>query len=300
LGIVVASVVTGGWLAWGGNEAHWVVLMLGLPMAVVGLLADVRHLSIKIRLGVQVAVIAGFLMLSGNWPEIGLPAGMALQGWILLGLVLFVGVWWVNLFNFMDGIDGIAAVQAICMLLSGAGLAWWGDPGIVHDPAWIFSLCIAAATFGFLLINWPPARIFMGDVGSTWLGFMIFAVAMLSIQAGWLSYSAWLVLAAVFMTDATVTLITRMGRGERWYEAHRSHAYQRLSRRGCVGREVGHRSVTLLVLVVNLLWLGPLAWACLQWPQWSLVFAGLAYMPLVTVAIRLGAGKPGDIPSKAG
>src|SRR3546814_11087610 len=71
-------------------------------------------------------------------------------------------------------------------------------------------LCVAAATVGFLLLNWPPANIFMGDVGSTWLAFMVFALALLSVQAGWLSYAAWLVLAAVFVTDATVTLLTRM------------------------------------------------------------------------------------------
>ena len=79
--------------------------------------------------------------------------------------------------------------------------------------------CVAAATAGFLLLNWPRAKIFMGDVGSTWLAFLIFALALLSIQAGWLSYASWQVLAAVFVTDATVTLLTRMARGERWYEA---------------------------------------------------------------------------------
>src|SRR3546814_15076754 len=90
---------------------------------------------------------------------------------------------------------------------------------------------------------------------------MVFALALLSVQAGWLSYAAWLVLAAVFVTDATVTLLTRMLRGERWYEAHRSHAYQRLSRRWQGGRKAGPRAVTLLVVAVNGLWLAPLSWA---------------------------------------
>jgi Fuc2NAc and GlcNAc transferase len=100
--------------------------------------------------------------------------------------------------------------------LACAGLAAWGRPDVVADPAWIWMLCIAAATVGFLLFNWPPAKIFMGDVGSTYLAFMIFALALFSVQAGWLSCAAWLVLAVVFATDATVTLLTCMARGERW------------------------------------------------------------------------------------
>lgn len=108
------------------------------------------------------------------------------------------------------------------MLLAGAVMAVWANAKVVSSPAWMWMLCIAAATMGFLLLNWPPAKIFMGDVGSTWLAFMVFALALLSVQSGWLRYAAWLVLGAVFVTDATVTLLTRMLRGERWYEAHRS------------------------------------------------------------------------------
>ena len=128
---------------------------------------------------------------------------------------------------------------------------------------------------------WPPAKIFMGDVGSTWLGFMLFALALLSVQACWLSYATWLVLAAVFVADATVTLLTRLLRGERWYEAHRNHVYQKLARRWG-----GHRPVTLLAVGINVLWLAPLAWACAAWPQWTFGWVLLAYAPLVVGAIE--------------
>lgn len=93
---------------------------------------------------------------------------------------------------------------------------------------------------------------------------MVFALALLSVQAGWLSYATWLALAAVFITDATVMLLTRLLRGERWYEAHRNHAYQKLTRRWG-----GHRPVTLLAVGINVLWLAPLAGACAAWPQWA-------------------------------
>ncbi|BDX22485.1 glycosyltransferase WbpL [Polynucleobacter sp. TUM22923] len=292
LGVVAAALVAGAWLAWSGANQLWPVLALSLPLAWVGFLDDVRHLSAKWRFAVQLAVVAGLLAALGGLPPLVLWAGLGLDGWLLLGLLFLVGAWWINLFNFMDGIDGIAGMQAVFMLLGGAGLAAWANPAAFTSPVWMLMLCVSAATMGFLLLNWPPAKIFMGDVGSTWLGFMIFALALLSIQAGWLSYAAWLVLAAVFVTDATVTLLTRMAHGERWYEAHRSHAYQRLSRRWHGDRKVGHRSVTLLVTTINLLWLAPWAWACLLWPQWALGWVLLAYAPLVVGVAASGAGRP--------
>jgi len=263
------------------------------PAACMGGVSRRREaLSAKWRFAVQMAVVAGLLATLGGLPPLMLWAGLGLDGWLLLGLLFFVGAWWINLFNFMDGIDGIAGMQAVFMLLGGAGLAAWANPAAFTSPVWMLMLCVAVATMGFLLLNWPPAKIFMGDVGSTWLGFMIFALALLSIQAGWLSYAAWLVLTAVFVTDATVTLLTRMARGERWYEAHRSHAYQRLSRRWHGDRKAGHRSVTLLVTTINLLWLAPWAWACLLWPQWALGWVLFAYAPLVVGVAASGAGRP--------
>lgn len=291
LGVVIASTVAGVLLAWGQSQALAAPIVLAVPLALVGLLDDIRHLSARVRLGVQVAVCTGLLITLGSVPEI--PIGnVVLGGLALSGLLLLVGVWWINLFNFMDGIDGIAGVQAVFMLLAGAALTAWGNPDAMASPVWMLMLCVVAATVGFLLMNWPPAKIFMGDTGSTWLGFMIFALALLTIQSGWLSYAVWLVLGAVFVTDATVTLLTRMVRGERWYEAHCHHAYQRLARRWQGQRNAGHRSVTLLVAMVNLLWLAPMTLACTQWPQWIPGLVILAYAPLVMGAFALGAGKP--------
>lgn len=290
LGIVVASTVAGVWLAWGQSPTVLALIALAVPLALVGLLDDIRHLSVRVRLGVQVAVCTGSLIVLGTVPEITV-GSVVLGGLVLSGLILLTGVWWINLFNFMDGIDGIAGVQAVFMLIAGAALVAWRNPDAMASPFWMLMLCIVAATVGLLLLNRPPARIFMGDTGSTWLGFMIFALALLTVQSGWLSYAVWLVLGAVFVTDATVTLLTRMARGERWYEAHRNHAYQRLARRWQGERNAGHRSVTLLVAMVNLLWLAPMAWACMQWPQWMPGLVILAYTPVVMGTLALGAGK---------
>jgi Fuc2NAc and GlcNAc transferase len=292
VGIVLAATAVGGLFAWEHPYLLWGVLGLGVPIAFIGLLDDIHHLSIGIRIAVQTAVFAGLLVLLGDMPPLTLFGGLALDGVFLWCVLLVSGVWWINLFNFMDGIDGIAGSQAVVMLLLAAALTAWFNVDAITSPVWILILCIAMATVGFLFLNWAPARIFMGDVGSNWLAFTIFAVALLTIQAGWMSYAAWLVLAAVFVTDATVTLLTRMARGDRWYEAHRSHAYQRLSRRWRDDRNKGHRSVTILVTLTNMLWLGPLAWACLASPHWALVWLAMAYLPLIFGAIILGAGKP--------
>lgn len=293
LGVVVAGSLSGfGLVLCTGWALGGFVLGLAAVLAAVGLRDDMSHLPAGLRFSVQVAVCAGLLTVMEDLPSLELSMGLEVQvaGWGLFGLLLLAGVWWVNLFNFMDGIDGIAGMQAMFMLLTGAAAAW-SHPDSMSNPAWLLMLLVAAATLGFLLLNWPPAKIFLGDTGSTWLAFIVFALALLSIQAGLLSYAVWLVLAAVFTTDATVTLITRVLCGECWYVAHRSHAYQRLSRRWQSDRKHAHRSVTLLATAVNGLWLAPWVWACIKCPAISEVFVVAAYLPLVFAMLLLGAGR---------
>lgn len=191
----------------------------------------------------------------------------------------------------MDGIDGIAGVQTITMLVASSILMALTHPGIIGGPLWSLALCIVAATLGFLLLNWPPARIFMGDSGSIWLGLMIFALALLTVQQNLLSYATWLILAASFISDATITLLIRLSHGERGYEAHRTHAYQRLSRRWHGNRKTGHQRVTILVLGINVVWLAPLAWGALLSPKYSLIFLIMAYLPVVIGVVWAGAGR---------
>jgi Fuc2NAc and GlcNAc transferase len=292
LGILLGGSIAGFWVAWGQSEQWWVILGLAFVLGMVGLLDDIRHLPALVRFGVQLTVCVLLL-----WSVAGAasqsPIPLPFTGgwgnplvWLLSVILVFAGVWWINLFNFMDGIDGIAGSQAVFMLVAGAVLGAWFQPLGISSAVWVWMLAIAAATVGFLILNWPPARIFMGDVGSTYLAFMILALALLSVRDGWLTFPVWLVLGAIFFSDATVALLRRMLAGERWFEAHRSHAYQRLSRRWGA-----HRPVTLLTITVNVLWLAPLAWACLAWPKWAWACVVLAYGPLVVAMVMLGAGK---------
>ncbi|KAB2318218.1 glycosyl transferase family 4 [Betaproteobacteria bacterium SCN1] len=268
------------------------VAVLTFPLAVMGLLDDLRHMSIVLRLSTQTLVCGALL-----WgPLAGLPAitfgdTVPLEGYGLSVILLLAAVWWVNLFNFMDGIDGLAGGQAISMALLAATMIVSTQADAWGSPLWWALLAIAASTSGFLMQNWSPARIFMGDVGSTWLGAILFAIAGLTIAAGWMTYAAWLILAAVFITDATVTLATRVARGEPWYRAHRDHAYQKLVRRFGPDRTRAHRRVSLLAMAVNGLWLGPLAWLSLEQTAFASLWLGLAYVPLVVAAVWIGAGR---------
>ncbi len=281
LGMVLAGTLVVGGLSWrAGAPVLGEVLGLAAVLALTGLRDDLHPLPARVRLAVQAAVCTGLLGLLGLT---GAP------WWVLLP-VLLGALWWVNLFNFMDGIDGLAAAEALFMLGGAALLAASGHPERWAQPLWVALPCLAAAAAGFLAINWPPARIFMGDVGSTWMAFMVLALALLTVAAGWLQAVVWPILGAGFIADASVTLLVRMATGQRWTEAHRSHAYQRLSRRWH-----SHRSVTLLMAAFNLCWLLPLAWAAQRAPQWGAAALALAYLPALAGALAWGAGRRDDV-----
>lgn len=291
IGLVIAGSLTGLLLGWQSNwVVEWGVLAISCVLAGVGLRDDLRAMPASLRLGIHTLMGAGLLFALDGMPEVQRFVGAPLGRTVTYIFLLLVIVWWINLFNFMDGIDGMAGAQAVFMLLSGAVLLGWSRPDVVASPTWIWMLCIAGAVGGFLFLNWDPARIFMGDVGSIYLSFMVVSLALLSIQNDWVpvlsGLAMWAILGAAFVVDATITLFTRMVIGERWYDAHRNHVYQRLSRR--FGR---HLPVTLLFMTVNVVWLLPLAAACVFWPQGVLIWTSLAYLPLVVLAIVLGAGK---------
>ena len=256
----------------------------GALVAVVGFVDDHRHIAPRWRLLGHVVAAVWVLSWVGGLPPLRLE-GFALDlGWVGHGLAALYLVWLLNLTNFMDGIDGLAGVETITVCLSDVLLyVLAGPPG---STPWVAPLVLASATMGFLVWNWPPARIFMGDAGSGFLGLMLGA---LSLQAAWAApatFWSWIILLGVFIVDATVTLTVRVIGGERFYEAHRSHAYQHAAK-----RRGAHRPVTLAVGAINFCWLLPIAvLVALGWfngPVGVLV----AYAPLVATALWLRAGR---------
>ena len=191
----------------------------------------------------------------------------------LLALLIVPGLTWLlNLYNFMDGIDGLAGFEAVSVASTAALLIFWQAPGSGLSLA---LLLIAAATAGFLWWNWPHARIFMGDGGSGWLGFMLGAIALCSLFSGVLSLWPWLILLGVFIVDASATLARRLLCGEAVFRPHRSHAYQRWSR-----YFNSHNVVTIITLLINLLWLFPLAVIAVAFPAFGMAWLIVAWAPL--------------------
>lgn len=278
--LALPLLATMGLLAW---PLAWALLGAGAAVAVLGFLDDHGHIAARWRLLGHFAAAIWALFWLGGLPPLTLLGFNVDLGWIGHGLAAVYLVWLLNLYNFMDGIDGIASVEAICVCLGCALLYWLVIP---NDAAGMrLCLLLAAAVIGFLFWNFPPARIFMGDAGS---GFLGITLGVLSLQAAWAAPQllwSWLILLGVFIVDATFTLLRRLLRGDKVYEAHRSHAYQYASR-----RFGSHLPVTLIVGALNVLWLLPLAlWVGLGGVD-GLLGVLIAYVPLLVIAVKYNAG----------
>ena len=264
-------------------EIKYAVIFLtsGGIVAAAGFLDDRYSLPASARLGAQLLAASLFVVFLGDaqqsWlAEVGF--GYRPIGALCLLMAL---IWGTNLFNFMDGIDGIAGSEAV--FVTGAG-AWinsqHGDPGIT---AALLSLC--AASGGFLVWNWPPARIFMGDVGSVFLGLMVSMLGLTASMSASVPLQVWFILGGLFVLDATVTLLRRVLRGDRWFEAHRLHAYQQLARRWN-----SHLLVTIVFIAIDLFWLLPWAWYAANTPTHATRSLAVALIPLLLLVLAAGAG----------
>lgn len=276
LSLVLAGLLT--------QQNIWAIAILSGLMALLGLVDDLRDLSPFLRFPIQIVLITILVVASGPLPPIELLLGLQFSGAVLVCVLVLVGLWWVNLYNFMDGIDGIAASQAILVLML-AGLLWWlNDEAAVSTPLLWMMAILASATAGFLVLNWPPASIFMGDAGSNFIAMAILGIALATVSSGYLSYAEWLILTCVFVSDTTVTLVRRIARGERPWRAHRRHAFQQAARRW------GHSNVTVACGAATFFWAAPLAFTARAWPelQWALVTA--SYVPLAIITVKLGGG----------
>ena len=251
----------------GGSYAMPALIVVGAAYGILGWIDDHRSLPIAPRLLVQLALAAAFVMFCA--PGLAGPlAGLTgLSAWFALPVVVVAVAGFVNVFNFMDGADGYAGGVTVAALAGGAVVATLtGDHELL-----LATLALGAAAAGFLVWNWQPARIFMGDVGSYFLGFQFCALAARDVLAGhgaWL----WVILLAPFITDGALTLARRIWRRERFWRAHRTHAYQVLILSG-----FSHAAVSTGVVVITLGVLAPVAlWARVQ-PAFALALTAAVY-----------------------
>jgi len=284
IGIALAGTLGGLLLLWGAGQGLAAAVVAAALAAGLGFLDDLYELPARLRFAVQTGLVAMLLAFAGPLPELHTPLGAVPQP-LLYAALAFAGVWWINLFNFMDGIDGIAATEAIFIALGVLALGVIAAKELGEAPLVFWMLTLAGGSLGFLVLNFPPARVFMGDVGSNFLAMALLAATYLFIAAGTLGYAAAVIIAASFVADASVTLLSRIIDGQRWFAAHRLHAYQKLSRRW-----QSHGKVTALNAAICIGWLLPLA-ALAQTkaaPEWGLAL--IAYLPLVAGCILLKAG----------
>ncbi len=251
----------------------WAMLGGGICIVLIGFLDDHKHVAVGLRLLAHFVGAIWALYWLGGFPSLTV-FGVALNlGWVgdLLAVVFLV--WLLNLYNFMDGIDGIASIEAITICMGASFLyLFQNEP----QAFWLPPLLLAFAVMGFLCWNFSQAKIFMGDAGSGFIGFML---GLFSIQAAWeftRMFWVWVILLGVFIVDATLTLFQRIINGEEFYKAHRKHAYQ------VAARQYGsHKAVSLFIGVINFLWLLPVAYlVSIQWVDGALGVI-VAFIPLV-------------------
>ncbi len=248
------------------------LLVIGaFGLSLLGLWDDARGVSAIWRLLVQLVAATGLVLAL----QVSVP-------WQMVFFILAL-TWTMNAYNFMDGSDGMAGMQA---MLSGGFLAVLfhqaGDPGLM-----LASLVVAGAAVGYLPWNWPPARCFMGDAGSVPLGWLLGGLCLVGVVQGSVSWPAALLVLAVFHVDAGLTLLRRVWRGERWYTAHRTHVYQKLMAQGW-----DHGQVLLAYAALNLFIVAPALVVVGLKPSWGWIGALSAVTMLViawgAVSLKLG------------
>lgn len=257
------------------------LIVSGFIVALLGFLDDHGHINSMLRLAIHFMVAIGVVVSLGGFSEVKIFNNFLLGFSANIIAVLFL-IWLLNLYNFMDGINGIASVEAITTLMSMSVIYFIFNLQLNIEILWLLSAC----AFGFLLWNFPKAKIFMGDACSGFLGLTLGILALIALKENLALFCAWIICLGVFIVDATFTLIRRVSSGYKMYDAHRSHSYQILSRKWG-----SHTPVTLAVAAINLLWLLPIAYlTASQSFAYPELAVSIAYLPLIWFAVQLKAG----------
>lgn len=264
------------------------LIISGGVIALVGFWDDHGHIAARWRLLAHFSAAAFLLFCLGGFPALtisGYTIDLGLFGSVF-GLLFLV--WMLNLYNFMDGIDGLASAEAVIACI-GAIVIYLISGSHIELDSYLVLWLLASTVLGFLLWNFPPAKIFMGDAGSGFLGLIIGSLA---ISAGWIEtkfFFCWLILLGLFIVDATWTLVRRVLGGFKVYEAHRSHGYQIASR-----KFKRHLPVTLLAIAINVVWLFPIALLVGLNIVNPIIALIVSYIPLLYVDYKLNAGINND------
>lgn len=284
-GIVIAGV----WLAFltmsffNGQIGQGDFLALfggGAALAVLGVVDDAIDVKALPKFVTHIVIVAWGLYWAGGMPDLALSSTQIDLGWpgLLFGVLALL--WAINLYNFMDGIDGMAGSGAVFISATmGVFLSLAGNLQFAN-------LCflLAAACAAFVWFNWPPAKLFMGDAGSGFLGYIFGILIVVTVRDEPTLLWVWLITMGYFLTDTTTTLLLRIRYVKKFYGTHRFHAYQSLAK-----RTGDHSRVTRGVLLVQILWLLPLAVLAHRFPPFGPWMFVVAVSPLAVFCAKQGA-----------
>ena len=282
LALAVASLLGYGFLyckdLLNGAQA-WVYLVGGFVVLGMGVADDRLDIRARYRMPFQILTAIWTLHWLGVSPRLEFGFGaidLGTVGWLVLLAAL---VWFYNLYNFIDGIDGMAASAAIFLCASMGTVLSFDQQHALS----VILMVLGAASTGFLFFNWPPARMFLGESGSSFMSLVFGAVCVESICANPGLLWTWLIAGSFYFCDTTLTTLVRVLKVPGWYRPHRSHAYQNLAR---VWND--HRKVVLRVLMINLFWVTPLLLLSLKYEAWAIGVTVLVYIPLAVFCLKYG------------
>lgn len=255
----------------------YVLVISSILLATVSFLDDLYNLTVKARFSVQIiiALLVSFFM---KPDQLDFVLFTVTNQYVIVPFLFVAVLWAINHFNFMDGLDGFCASQAMFLFVAYALLF-----GLCSALAYqVFCLIFICSLIGFLIFNFPPAKLFMGDVGSATLGLIIFCIALIAQQKYQIPILFWLMLNGLFLFDATITLLRRMIKKEKWSTPHRKHAYQRLKQFG-----FSARAILLGQLVINSLFLVLVLFSYLKMEYIGfLVLFQLGFMGVIYYAVE--------------
>ena len=259
----------------------------GLMVALVGWFDDRGHISARWRLLVHFCSASVVVYACNGLPVLFYFGWDFSLGWVGHILSVIALVWILNLYNFMDGIDGLAGGQAvISTAVIGMIIFSVYEQSVFANLHWLFTACC----FGFLFWNFPSAKIFMGDSGSGFIGVILGGFLLLSSHVDQSLFWAWLIMLAVFITDASYTLIVRFFSRAKIHDAHCNHAYQHASR-----KLKSHKIVTLSVYIINIVWLAPIALSVSMYKIDGLFGLIIAVVPMLFFCHFFKAGSAANL-----
>jgi Fuc2NAc and GlcNAc transferase len=264
------------------DSLFYAVSLGGLAVGILGVLDDLYSLRARFRFAIQLAIAAGAVYFLPELPQLPVVSLIDWPSWLVFCAAVLSIVWSINLFNFMDGINGLAGSEAIFVLLGAVLIlvvsGQHSDLGML--------IVVVGAVLGFLVFNFPNAKVFMGDSGSCFLGYVIAIFALGSSGSDSISPWSWVILYGIFVVDTTVTLLVRIATGQKWYLPHNLHAYQKLAR-----AQGSHARVTSMIFIVNVVWCLPLAVLATLFSDYSFLIVMIALIPITMGVVKLGGGR---------